>query len=91
MRKPAFAYAKTKKQISFPVTAKLISVFVFATPIVQSLYFLNPRFQASSHLQFCGITARFGLDMVGNPKDWFCHNEAHLITLFLGMLNLASK
>ena len=37
-------------QISFAVTAKLISAFVFATWIVQSLYFLNPKFQASSHL-----------------------------------------
>ena len=32
MRKPAFCiYAKTKTQISFAVTAKLISAFVFAT------------------------------------------------------------
>ena len=31
MRKPTFAYAKTKTQISFAVTAKLISAFVFAT------------------------------------------------------------
>ena len=45
-----FAYAKTKTEISFAVTAKLISAFVFATWIVQSLYFLNPKFQASSHL-----------------------------------------
>ena len=45
-----FAYAKTKAQISFAVTAKLISAFVFAKRIVQSLYFLNPKFQASSHL-----------------------------------------
>ena len=37
-------------QISFAVTAKLISAFVFATRIVQSFYFLNPKFQASSHL-----------------------------------------
>ena len=50
MRKPAFAYAKTKAQISFAVTAKLISAFVFATRIVQSLHFLNTKFQASSHL-----------------------------------------
>ena len=47
-----FAYAKTKTQISFAVTAKLISAFVFATQIVQSLYFLNSKFQASSHLQW---------------------------------------
>ena len=44
-----FAYAKTKTQISFAVTAKLISAFVFATRIVQSLSFLNTKFQASSH------------------------------------------
>ena len=41
---------KPKTQISFAVTAKLISAFVFATRIVQSLYFLYTNFQASSHL-----------------------------------------
>ena len=45
-----FAYAKTKTQISCAVTAKLINAFVFATRILQSLYFLNPKFQAFSHL-----------------------------------------
>ena len=43
-----FAIAKTKTQISFAVTAKLISAYVFATQIVQSLYLLNSKFQASS-------------------------------------------
>ena len=47
-----FAYAKTKTQISFAVTAKLISVFVFATQIVQSLFFPNPKFQVSSYNQW---------------------------------------
>ena len=51
VRKPFFfAYAKTKTQISFAVTAKLISAFVFATRIVQFLFYLNLKFQASSHL-----------------------------------------
>ena len=50
MRKPFFACAKTKTHISFAVTAKLISAFVFALRIVQSLYYLNPKFQASIHL-----------------------------------------
>ena len=45
------AYAKTKTQTSFAVTAKLISAFVFATWIVQYLFFLNTKFQDSSHLQ----------------------------------------
>ena len=33
---------------SFAVTAKLISAFVFTTWIVQYLFYLNPKFQASS-------------------------------------------
>ena len=45
-----FAYAKTKTQIRFAVTAKLISAFVFATRLVQFLYYLNPKFEGSSHL-----------------------------------------
>ena len=43
-----FAYAKTKAQTSFAVTAKLISAFVFATRIVESLFLLNSKFQDSS-------------------------------------------
>ena len=34
----------------FAVTGKLISTFVSATRIVQSIYFLNTKYQASSHL-----------------------------------------
>ena len=51
MRKAAFfAYAKTKTQISFAVTAKLISAFVFAIRIVQFLFYVNTKFQASRYL-----------------------------------------
>ena len=45
-----FAHAKTKTQISFAVIVKLISAFVFATRIVQSLFLLIPKFQVSSDL-----------------------------------------
>ena len=41
---------KTKMQSNCAVTAKVISAFVFATRIVQSFFFLNPKFQASSLL-----------------------------------------
>ena len=41
-----FAYAKTKTQLSSEADQRL----VFATYIVQSLYFLNTKFQASNHL-----------------------------------------
>ena len=47
--KTGFLPAKTKAQISFTVTAKLISAFVFATRIVLFLFFLNPKVQGSSH------------------------------------------
>ena len=44
------AYAKTKAQISFAVTEKGISTFVFTTRIVQFGFFLNPKFEASNFL-----------------------------------------
>ena len=50
MRKSHFTYAKTKAQISLAVSVKLISAFVFATSIVQLLFFLNSKLAASSHL-----------------------------------------
>ena len=59
MRKPLlFAYAKTKTQISFAVTAKLISAFVFAIRKVQSLYFLYS-------LQDTNIVTTGGTYMIG--------------------------
>ena len=39
-----------RKQRRRSVNAKLISAFVFATRVVRSLYHLNSKFQASSHL-----------------------------------------
>ena len=58
-----FAYAKTKVQICFIVSVKLISAFVFATWIVQLPFFLNQKFQASSQ--------------VGNHKDRFSLAKAY--------------
>ena len=46
VRKPDFCICENKDAD----TAKLISAFVFATQKVQFLYFLNTKFQASSHL-----------------------------------------
>ena len=71
-----FAYAKTKTQISFAVTAKLISVFVFTTRIVHSLSFLNTKFQASRH--FVRLRSLICVDLVGNPEDRFSDVAAQL-------------
>ena len=73
--KTHFTYAKTKAQISFAVTAKLVIAFVFVTGIVQFLYFLNPKFTASSHLH-----CLYSLVCVGPVQKqhcWFSHGRAH--------------
>ena len=44
MRKPAFCICENKNP------DQLIGAFVFVIRIVQSVYYLNPKFQASSHL-----------------------------------------
>ena len=71
-----FAYAKTKAQISCVVIAQLISAFVFATQIVQSLYFLNTNFKSLAI--FCVCTARLALDLAGIPEDRFSCEAAHI-------------
>ena len=38
---------KIKEQIRFTVVSMLIRAFVFATQLVQFIYFLNPKFSAS--------------------------------------------
>ena len=51
--KPDFSICENKdadQLRGFAVTVKLISVIVFATWIVQYLFFLIPKFQASSYL-----------------------------------------
>ena len=66
MRKPAFCICEKKG------ADQLISAFVFATQVVQCLYFLNLKFQASFHLRWLyslinvklveNCTGRFSLD-----------------------------
>ena len=50
MRKPVICICENKDADQLCRTAQLISAFVFTTQIVQSLYLLNPKFQASSYL-----------------------------------------
>ena len=73
MKNPFFCiYAKTKAQISCTLTMQLINGFVLATYriIVQTIYFLKLKFQASSHLRFVS-------NLVGNPDDRFSRDLAH--------------
>ena len=80
---------KTKAQISFVVTAKLISAFVFATRIAQSLYFLNTKFRASSC--FLILNSPVCVGPVRKPHCWFSLEAAHFITaLFTAHLTAVS-
>ena len=47
--------------------------------VVQSLYFLNPKFQASDHDLCSGIIARFLSVLVRNPKDVFDRDTVQMI------------
>ena len=58
------------------VTAKLINAFVFATRIVQFLFYLNPKFQASS--SFLCLYRSVCVGSVRKPHCWFSHEAAHL-------------
>ena len=77
---------KTKLQISCTVTMQLISAFVLATKIVQCIFFLNPKFQAFSHLWL------YSMACVGpgpNPEDRFSHDGALIKHLYFIKKSLA--
>ena len=59
------------------VTAKLISAFVFATRIVQFIFYLNPKFQASSSL-LC-LYSLVSVGPVGKPHCWFSQEAAQYL------------
>ena len=63
------AYAKTK--------AQLISAFVFNTKIVQSLYFLHPKFQASNQFQW--LYSPVCVEPCWRPEDRFSHDAVQII------------
>ena len=69
-------------------TAKLISAFVFATRIVQFLFYLNPKFQASSS-SLC-LYRPVCVGPVRKPHCWFSHEVADLIAILLRVCKSSS-
>ena len=76
MRKPNYAYAKTK-------TAKLISAFVFVIQIVQPLSYLYPDFKLLPF--FCDCSVWCVSDLVGNPEDRISRVMAHILFYKISM------
>ena len=73
-----FAHAKSKAQISFAATGKLINAFVFATQIVQySSFTYIQNFKILAFFREC--TGQFVSDRVGNPEDGFARIAAQLV------------
>ena len=73
MGKPTICIGENKD--ADQLTAKLISAFVFATRIVQFLFYLNPKFQASS--SFLCLYRPVYVGPVRKPHCWFSHEAAH--------------
>ena len=65
---------RRKQRRRSAVTAKLISTFVFATRIVQFLFYLNPKFQASS--SFLCLYRPVCVGPGRKPHCWFSHEAA---------------
>ena len=55
--------------------SQLICAFVFATWIVQSLFYLCPEFPAF----FCDCTCQFASDLIEKPKDRYSGIAARLV------------
>ena len=69
VRKPAFCICENKDADQLSDDREADQHLYFCYIDSTSLYFLNPKFQASR--RFCDCTARFVSDLVGNPEDRF--------------------
>ena len=88
MRKPAFCICENKDadQLRGNPEADQRLCFRYIPYIVQSLFYLNPKFQASSYLLW--VYSLVCADLVGNPEDRFSQNEAQIIAdILYGMLH----
>ena len=72
---------RRRSAVQCAVTAQLISAFVFATKIVQFLFYLYTKFQASN----CDCTGQFMSDLVGTTEGRFSHVAAQLWMELSGM------
>ena len=66
-----FVCVKTRTQVISVVNAYLISAFVCTTQLINSIYFLNPTFQASMCLFWLNSPICVGLAFLETPKKFF--------------------
>ena len=71
MRKPAFFICENKDADQLRSNSKLFSAFVFAIRIVHSLYYLNPKFQASTEPSSVAVQPGLSRTWSKTPKTGF--------------------
>ena len=76
MRKSALCICENKDADQLRSNFAADQRFVFATSIVQSLSFLDPKFQACSHLRWLNSQVCVGPGR--NPEDRFSSDEDHI-------------
>ena len=76
MRKQAFCICESKDADQLRGNREADQRLCFRSWKVQYLYFQIRNFKPLAI--FCGCTARFESDLVGNPEHQFSHNEAHM-------------
>ena len=73
MRKPDFCLGENKGADQLRGNREADHAFVFATRIVQFLFYLNPKFQASS--SFLSLYRPVCVGPGRNPNCWFSHAQ----------------
>ena len=81
MGKPTICIGENKDADQLRGYREADQLFVFATGIVQFLFFLNPKFQASS--SFLCLYRPVCVGPVRKPHCWFSHEAAHVIKMLL--------
>ena len=83
MRKPAFSICENKDADQLRGNREADQRLCFR--YTDSKIALLPKSEISSNRLaiFCGCTARFVSDLVGNPEDRLSHNEAQLLSVVL--------
>ena len=77
MRNPVFCICDNKSiQIICTASVQLISAFVFASWLLQSLYFLHLKYQVPSDL--LGLHSPVWSGLVRNPEDRLSRDEPHI-------------
>ena len=76
MGKPTICIGENKDADQLRGNREVISAFVFATRTVQFLFYLNPKFQASS--SFLCLYSSVCVGPVRKPHCWFSHEAAQM-------------